>query len=64
MTIDKTKLCIALANAQMKAGDIKSICRDTYDRAIKGANLNPRTIGRLAEELGVRAEDLISDGGR
>lgn len=64
MIIDRTKLDVALANAQMKAGDIKSICRDTYDRAIKGSNLNPRTIGRLAEELGVKAEDLIKDGGR
>ena len=64
MKIDKTKLGIALANAEMSAGDIKSICRDTYDRAIKGANLNPRTVGRLAKELGIKAEDLIANGGR
>ncbi len=59
MKIDKNKLDIALAKQKKNAGDIKSICRDTYDRAIKGANLNPRTVGRLAEELVVKVEDLI-----
>lgn len=59
MRINKDKLYLALANNGMRVGDIKSISRDTYDRAIKGGNLNTATVGRLAKELGVRATDIV-----
>ena len=59
MKINKQKLDIALAEKQMRAGDIKSISRDTYDRAISGGNLHTATVGRLAKELGVKVADLV-----
>lgn len=59
MKINKSKLGIALANKQMRACDIKSISRDTYDRAMRGGELNTATVGRLAKELGVDAADIV-----
>lgn len=59
MKINKEKLFIALAEKEMRARDIKSISRDTYDRALQGGNLHTATVGRLAKELGVRVSDLV-----
>ena len=59
MTISKTKLDICLAKAAINASDLKSVDPRTYWRAASGKELRPKSVGKLAKELGVSVEDLI-----
>lgn len=61
MKIDKMKLEMAMANAELSSVNITSVCRTTYCRAIKGENLTPKTVGKLAKELGVSVADIVED---
>jgi putative transcriptional regulator len=62
MKANAQKLELAMANACMNPYDL---CREAnmkyqaYHRIMKGANLKPATIGRLAKALGVSVEDII-----
>lgn len=62
MKVNKNCLQIAMAAAEKSAYDIGSISARTYYRAIAGENLKPKTIGRLAKELGVEVSELVSKG--
>lgn len=59
MKIDKKKLEIAMANAGASSVNITSVCRATYCRAMRGENLMPKTVGKLAKELGVSVTDIV-----
>ena len=59
MKVDKSKVFVAMADAELSPLSLKSVSRSTFYRAINGSDLCPATVGRLAKELGVKAADLI-----
>ncbi len=59
MNVNKAKLYIAMANAEIPATAIKSVSRATYHRMIAGKSVRPASVGRLAKELGVNAADIV-----
>lgn len=61
MFVDSYKLDICMAKAGVNASNLKSISRGTLKRMKDGENIYPKTIGRLANELGVDVVDLIAD---
>lgn len=59
LKISKQKLLLTMADRKTAPSNIKSISRETYYRAINGKSLSPVTVGKLAEELGVKASDIV-----
>lgn len=58
MKIDKYKVELAMANAKLNPSTMK-FSRTTYYQAIKGKELRPATVGKLADALGVNVRDII-----
>ena len=62
MNANAKKLELALANACMNPYDL---CREiniqyqTYNRMMKGANVKPATIGKIAKALNVTVQEII-----
>lgn len=64
MKIDINKMQIAMANACMDATDLRktaAIPEGTYGNIVKGYNLRPSTVGKVARALGVPAEAILMD---
>ena len=63
MIIDKAKYEIALANACFSRKDLedKGIAKGTLNNIRDEKNLLPKTVGKVALALGVKAEDLIKE---
>ena len=61
MFVNPYKLETCMANAGVSASDIKSVAHGTLKRMKDGENIYPKTIKRLADELGVDVADLIVD---
>jgi predicted transcriptional regulator len=62
MTINNSKLQIALANACMNPYDLckmVNIQYQTYRRIAAGKNCKPATLGKIAKALNVPVEKLI-----
>lgn len=64
MRIDVSKLDLALARRCMSLRNLRSnISSQTLTRIRKGDDITPRTLGRIAEALGVDPADIIDKGG-
>lgn len=62
MVIDKAKLELLMAEKQMKTRNlvkIAGISMDTLNRARRNENLQPFTVGKIANALNVSVETLI-----
>lgn len=64
MKIDLNKMSVAMANACIDAKDLREKARipeGTYGNILKGFNLRPSTVGKVAKALGVPAESILMD---
>lgn len=62
MRIDNRKLDILLAERCMNRGNLRNgTSPQTLKRASKGAELKPKTVGRIAKALGVSVTDILAD---
>ena len=63
MIIDKAKYEMALANAccSKKELELKGIAKGTLNNIHNERNLLPKTVGKIALILGVKAEDLVKE---
>lgn len=63
MIIDKMKYELALANAQLSRKDLEEngIARGTLNSIYHERDLLPKTVGRIAVVLGVKAEDIVKE---
>ena len=59
MKINKTKLQIAMAEADKNADELQSVSKRTYYRAAAGESICIKSAGNLARELGVRVADIV-----
>ena len=63
MNIDVQTLLIEMAKAKMSIKELSEkseVCRGTI-AAIKGSEVKPETVGKIAEALGVSVEELLED---
>lgn len=64
MKIDLNKMSVAMANACIDAKDLREKARipeGTYGNILKGFNLRPSTVGKVAKALGVPVESILMD---
>lgn len=63
MIIDKSKYELALANACLSKKDLedKGIPKGTLNKINNGKTLLPKSVGKVAAVLNVKAEDLIKE---
>jgi len=63
MIIDKAKYEIALANACLSKKDLETqgIAKGTLNNIHHGKDLLPKTVGKVAAVLNVKAEDLVKE---
>lgn len=61
MKICKRSLALCLANLCMNPTDLrqKGISPQSVTRALKGENLTPKTVGRIAMALGVSVDSIV-----
>lgn len=63
MRLQKIKLEIALARACMSTRDLrkKGLSPATLSRAVRGEDLNVKTVGKIARALGVDVTELMEE---
>lgn len=62
MKANKEKLMVAMARACMNAADIAKAAempRPTVNKALSGRNVQPATLGRIANALGVDVSEFV-----
>lgn len=62
MKLNREKFNVAMARACLNVSGVAksaSMPRSTLDNALKGRNVTPVTIGRIAKALGVDVLDII-----
>jgi len=65
MKIDKKKTQMAMARNRKDRGDIvrHGIGTQTWCNALNGKDVRPKTVGRIADALGVDVLEIIADEG-
>lgn len=63
MKVNHIKLNAALAEAMKNPRDVKSVGPTTVYNALRGKEITPKSLGKLAAELGVKPIDLIEAEG-
>lgn len=61
MKVDKLKINLIMADRMLSSKQIAdrgNISLPTFHRAMKGLDVSPRTVGRLARGLGVEAREI------
>ena len=63
MKIDRKKLELVLARQKKGRRDVRAagIACQTWKNAQSGANMLPRTVGRIADALGVDVMEIIEE---
>lgn len=64
MTVDKSKLTLAMARACMNSADLAKAAEmslQTVNRVLIGRSVRPATLGRVARALGVDPADIIKE---
>lgn len=64
MRADKNKTSIARARSCKSAAELieaSGLVQSTFNRAMRGADVKPTTLGKIARALGVDVMDILAD---
>ena len=64
MRVDKNKAAIARARSCKSAAELieaSGLVQSTFNRAMRGMDVKPATLGRIARALGVDVLDILED---